>query len=1653
MSEVVERAIYELTVRGGESLAHAGQLLDRLSVSEEKVDRATRTTTDGLARLIARYDQRARAEQDLVRRLEQINRYEQEGVGSTQARGRAVELVTQKYMDQVRALNGLNTATNDNGRAFARANSAANDNRRAMDQASVGARQAQFALTNLSFQINDVVSGLTSGQEPFRIFAQQAGQFVQVFQQGGGISNVLSSAGAAIRGWISPMSVAATGALALAGGVALLLGKAIELENKFRTFNVVLKGFGNEGLTTAGNLEQMERDLRRIGLAADEASEAIQKVLRTPGANPAAAGTLARTGAGLGVLTGAGTVAETQRLAQLVADTDVEGLIKLGVQLTAITGPQAKFIRDQKEMKGSVAATDDALGLIANHLKDTYANSLSAFAKAMRDLSTAFTEFLRDAAVSQFIQEGLARIKTTLDEIRGILNAVNDLSTRFTRTGDQATQKALEAQKELNQALADRDRAAGGTPPALGAERFSLGGLGANTEALQRLSAVLAEASKSLPEGFRVEARSATRPGSSGQHGAGNAVDVRIVGMSGPLPNQGPIGSNPGLYQDLAIAAFQANQRLFPGTPLTWGGRFETRPGSGMLDWMHFDTAPDRGRFGPPLADLAQARATAVPSTMPDGSASSAVALRDQTNLLEKQTREYEKLNKARSLDGLEQVREEARIRGLIEAEAQGVKGKDALTFANNAANQAVRERVIELEKEARNQDQATQGSIKAVASSNTEAEAYRNIALAQAELRVRTGQATDVQATQTRILEESAAAAVLAGKQQVLAAQPQILAQERVAEAAKQGAAAQREAERQMEASTRTQDALAKAEASRNPILIEQARALNDAAVAEIRRSDAAKASLANTQAIRNEQESQQVLALQVRLQGQTAEHINTQVNLLRTKIELDKQVGILGPKEVESRLAAVAATGQMTEKLAAAQREQQRIEDGIRSIASTINAELTRSIEDAFSGRKVEDWGTRIKRMLGSLAAQISDALFIKPLLGSIVGALGFGNVASSLGSFGGLFGGSGGASLVQTGTNAQGQPTFSLSNASSVLSLGNNLFGGGGGFFGDLFGGSGGGLFSGVKDFFSGGLGGIFKPSFGADFIGPVAPGSIFGNLTLGQAFTGIGAGFGAGSLLNSLLGGDPLMGSIGSGIGSLAGTLLPAALGFSLGPFGGILGGALGGLFGLFGNNKPRNQSAGANFDLSSFSLTAGFAGGNAQIDQATQQVAQGLQQFLALLKTTGGTLSGNVLLQNGVNTGFTVDSSLPGYSGRFNLGRDPTAALNTISLALARSLTGISDTMRTVIDQVGDPAELQSAIAFATAYDNLKTAAEDAFKTVEDGKNELGPFATAMEQIKTLFQGLSDQATRFGLALEPINAALAEATRRLQTDFTTALNVALKEATGLGFINQIQGIWDSYLASIAESQAIGLGADRATQDLLGQVATAQINQILAGLDAAQIDRVIAEFSGLNDIIVQLAETAEIAASATAELYQSLEDFAASLQTGSLSGLSTVDQLAAANDNFQATLALVNAGDTSQIDELIAAGQTAVSLSQDAYGNGPQTEGLRQDILAAIDAVLATRSFASGGIAPAGWNRVGEQGAEWLYMPTPAMVLPSGTNPPAIDPTSSLSALGELLRVGNMITQSGLMELVKELRAARLELQRQPIQDAPRTKVAA
>lgn len=157
---------------------------------------------------------------------------------------------------------------------------------------------------------------------------------------------------------------------------------------------------------------------------------------------------------------------------------------------------------------------------------------------------------------------------------------------------------------------------------------------------------------------------------------------------------------------------------------------------------------------------------------------------------------------------------------------------------------------------------------------------------------------------------------------------------------------------------------------------------------------SNAAKTAQDLQRAANENQRRVELVALESSLQGQTSETIAQQVTLLQAKHELQRRGVDATSEEGKNYLKSVEALAQANVQLQAATREQQRWEDSIRSIASSIESTLTSAVESAFSGEKIRNWGERIRSMLSSSLSTLTANLFIRPALGQPIG---FGEIGS--------------------------------------------------------------------------------------------------------------------------------------------------------------------------------------------------------------------------------------------------------------------------------------------------------------------------------------------------------------------------------------------------------------------------------------------------------------------------------------------------------------------------------------------------------------------------------------------------------------------------------------------------------------------------------
>lgn len=1339
---------------------------------------------------------------------------------------------------------------------------------RAHGTTSASGRQLGFLMTNLSFQVNDVVAGLISGQAPFRILAQQGGQVFQIFQQGG--SGFFGQVAATIRGWITPTTAAVAGLTAVAAGFALIVSRALDAQDRVRGFNVTLRSMGTDSLASAEELEKVVRQLRDTGSSAAEAKATVDAISRVQGINPAGIGPIANLARDIATAKGGEMQQWADDLAKALAGTADE-ITKFAFSIAGAQGLTVAEADEIRRLGQGADAARIAFAALAREMGGSFEKAAGPATQAMRLMKGEWGRTLDALADTSLVQ---GAIKEVIQSLTDLGKAIGDIAKgelknlwKFTPLGLVVSRTA----DAIGSLIPKSEAAPVATEPAPRRQQRSV----TWTNGLPQLAEPeapapeMSQARSQLLSLFWLERRGGLPPGATASMSANE-----------------PVGG----FLKAAEAGYGVGPNLkSPIAPLT-----RSIDLSGGVDLVQ-NMGEQSKRAKELYVDLN--------------------ATKEGYARLEAAQREL-------GLEGKVSVAYWTEFNAVLKT---GVGEAAAQTAATIAATHARNEANIELQKSATYQDAATQGVIRITeAFKVSQAAGYAAMASEQARQQV-AKEGGDQAALTSRIAEESAAAAILAGQQQVAAALPQIAAAERIAEAAKGGAAAQREAELVAAAATRTQDALAKAEASRNPVLIEQARALDAAALAEVKRSDAAKNALAIQQSINQRGDQTAVLRLQTQMVGQPPEviaaataHLQQQQQLLNSGKQLTDEISV-------NALKSVDAWSRANIELANANREWQRIEDGVRSVASTIDNTLTRSLEDAFNGNKVKSWSETIRSSLSSILAQIVNFTLIKPAIGTALGALGFGAAAQSFGSFGSLgslFGTSGSsgtnAGTITLSPVAGQQGTFSIKQVGDVAGAGKSIF--------DLFGsGSGGGARTGISSFLFGS--GAVNSGFAA---GSGAGAGIFTELA-----TGITSDIVPGIATAATEGiSQGLLGGIGLGAETAVGSFLSSAIPF-IGPALGI--GSL--LFGMLFSKKPSDKTSGVTFSATESGPQAGLP--QFMNAETSPQLTSFVKQISAFAKNlqdiTGGRAIGSVNLEYGVLKGYRADqSNIPGWEGDHSLGTDASDAAAQVMLGLAKGLEGISETMKKVIDAVTDPQQIEAAIQFAKVYENLKEAADSAFTSIDADAKKIGQFETALNRIDEIFAEITDNANLYGLSLDPVTASLAEAKRRLIIDADKTLA-------------------DLILAMTDPAKAALENLKRAGRELLDDV-------IAVGADRVQVEEL-----NLLRLKALWKEQAQVQSQALAQMRTGLAQLKAELTRGDISGLTGAQSVAAAQQNFQSIFDQVRGGDLSKADELATAGQDAVRQAQDVYGNAPQTARIRSAVLSAIETILVNANFANDNFA--------------------------------------------------------------------------------------
>lgn len=128
-------------------------------------------------------------------------------------------------------------------------------------------------MANLSFQLNDIVTGLALGQSPFMIMAQQGGQVYQIFANSqASLKGALQEIGSRLTGLVTPARLAFG---AIAAGAFTAISALSSFADAQRNVSRALAGAGGASGLSRGGINQIaEQSSSAFGLSVSEAREA-----------------------------------------------------------------------------------------------------------------------------------------------------------------------------------------------------------------------------------------------------------------------------------------------------------------------------------------------------------------------------------------------------------------------------------------------------------------------------------------------------------------------------------------------------------------------------------------------------------------------------------------------------------------------------------------------------------------------------------------------------------------------------------------------------------------------------------------------------------------------------------------------------------------------------------------------------------------------------------------------------------------------------------------------------------------------------------------------------------------------------------------------------------------------------------------------------------------------------------------------------------------------------------------------------------------------------------------------------------------------------------------------------------------------------------
>lgn len=280
-----------------------------------------------------------------------------------------------------------------------------------------------YELQNLGYQINDVFTSLGSGAPPMQVFAQQAGQILQIFP---GIFTTIAAN--------LPL-------IGLLGGAFLTAAAAISEANTqleiARNGATLVARLGETGDATAKTYADLTQRFRDFGASADEAQEAATTLIEQ-GLNPAAYEDFTIAATNLASVTGTDLKTATEEVTKAFT-AGADEVLKLDDKYHFLTDTQRDQLQASKDTKDETNEVNKAFTQLFKKMQDGANAQRTEYKDAVDTLRGAWNDFLGVLADTGVV-DGMSKALANL--VRGAAVAIN-LLREFNKQREANTPRSV----------------------------------------------------------------------------------------------------------------------------------------------------------------------------------------------------------------------------------------------------------------------------------------------------------------------------------------------------------------------------------------------------------------------------------------------------------------------------------------------------------------------------------------------------------------------------------------------------------------------------------------------------------------------------------------------------------------------------------------------------------------------------------------------------------------------------------------------------------------------------------------------------------------------------------------------------------------------------------------------------------------------------------------------------------------------------------------------------------------------------------------------------------------------------------------------------------------------------------------------------------